>query len=160
MTRGRIYSQNFRHVPPPLPTPYSPPTHPLHEWRKQRDVDMFGQVMLGLLPHVIAQVTYFYHPQTKLQEGNVFTPVCVSVHKVGIYPIACWDTHPSRQTQPPPTGRHTSGRHRPGQIPPLLGRHFPLRTLQDMVNKRAVCILLEYMLVPKSKFSKYKYAFQ
>ena len=32
------------------------PKFDVHEWRKQRDVDMFGQVMLGLLPHVIAQV--------------------------------------------------------------------------------------------------------
>ena len=29
-------------------------------------------------------VTLFYYPQTKLREGNVFTPVCDSVHKVGV----------------------------------------------------------------------------
>ena len=33
------------------------PKFDVHEWRKQRDVDMFGKVMLGLLPYVIAQVT-------------------------------------------------------------------------------------------------------
>ena len=25
-------------------------------------------------------ITYYYHSQTKLREGNVFTPVCDSVH--------------------------------------------------------------------------------
>ena len=38
------------------------PKFDVHEWRKQRDVDMFGQVMLGLLPHVIAQVHTPYPP--------------------------------------------------------------------------------------------------
>ena len=112
------------------------PKFDVHEWRKQRDMDMFGQVMFGLLPHVIAQVTYFYHLQMKLQEGNVFTPVCVSVHKVGIYPIACWDTHPLCRHNPP--GRQTHlrqtlpwadtppGTHLlPGQTPPSPGQTLP-----------------------------------
>ena len=29
---------------------------------------------------------YWYRPQTKLREGNVFTPVCDSVHKEGLWP--------------------------------------------------------------------------
>ena len=33
------------------------PKFDVHDWRKQRDVDMFGKVMVGLLPYVIAQVT-------------------------------------------------------------------------------------------------------
>ena len=38
-----------------------------------------------------------------LGQGNVFTPVCHSVHRVGgvVYPIACWDI-PPRQTHPSP----------------------------------------------------------
>ena len=27
---------------------------------------------------------FHYHPQTKLREGNVFTPVCDSVHRGGV----------------------------------------------------------------------------
>ena len=29
-------------------------------------------------------MSHYYHPQTKLWEGNVFTPVCASVHSVGV----------------------------------------------------------------------------
>ena len=47
-----------------------------------------------------------YRPQTKLQKGNVFTPVCDSVHRRG----RC--TPPG---QTPPLGRHT-----PRQTPPPL----------------------------------------
>ena len=32
----------------------------------------------------------YYHPQTKLREGNVFTPVYDSVHKRGVYPSMQW----------------------------------------------------------------------
>ena len=36
-----------------------------------------------------------------LGQGNVFTPVCDSVHRVGgVCPIACWDTHTPGQTPP------------------------------------------------------------
>ena len=73
-----------------------------------------------------------YRPQTKLRQGNVFTPVCHSVHGWG----GCMPDTPE-QTQP---GRHLPGRHPPGQTlltpwvdtprqtPPLADnplRHFP-----------------------------------
>ena len=69
-----------------------------------------------------------YHPQMKLREGNVFTPVCDSVHRgmvcipAGV--VSAWGW-------PPGTPGHPS----PGQTPPR-------RQL-----KRAVRILLECILV-------------
>ena len=65
--------------------------------------------------------------------------VSYSVHGGGgICPIVCWNTHPP-------------GRHPPGQTPtqrqtPLSGQ-TPPRTLCYAVNKRAVRILLECILV-------------
>ena len=47
----------------------------------------------------------------KLQQGNVFTPVCHSVH---------------RGVSATPLGRHPLGRHPPGQTPPV--RHPPGQT--------------------------------
>ncbi len=33
------------------------PKFDVHEWRKQRDMEMFGQTMMGLIPHCVAQVS-------------------------------------------------------------------------------------------------------
>ena len=93
---------------------------------------------------------YLYHLQTKLQKGNVFTPVCQSfcsegmsssLH-VGIHnppgQTPPGQTPPWADTQPPgqtpiPEGRHPSpwantplGRHPPGHTHPL-GRHPLIR---------------------------------
>ena len=73
----------------------------------------------------------FYRPQTKLREGNVFTPVCYSAHKGGVWIGGC---APPRH--PPDT--HPCG-HRPVSTP---WTHTP-----TMVNKQAVRILLECFLV-------------
>ena len=46
----------------------------------------------------------YYRPQTKLREGNIFTPVCDSVHRVGVYPSMHHRSHgtpPGRHTHPP-----------------------------------------------------------
>ena len=48
----------------------------------------------------------YYRPQTKLRKGNVFTPVCHSVHIGGVHPPLA-DTPLSRH----PPGRHPPGRH-------------------------------------------------
>ena len=61
--------------------------------------------------------TYYYHPQTKLQKGNVFTSVCQEFCPLG-------DVHPTGQTTPrqtlpvqthpqadTPLVRHPPGRH-------------------------------------------------
>ena len=56
-----------------------------------------------------------YHPQTKLQKRNVFTPVCQSFClKGGVCLSACWDTPPRADTPHPnthPADGHCSGRY-------------------------------------------------
>ena len=68
-----------------------------------------------------------------LGQGNVFTPICDSVHGGVSAPL-----HAGIHT---PLGRHPLGRHPQGDTP------YPLRILKDMVNKQMVHILLEYILV-------------
>ena len=55
-------------------------------------------------------------PANEVCEGYVFTCVCHSVHREGVYLSACWDT-----TNPPPSEtRHPPGsRHPPGTRHPL-----------------------------------------
>ena len=82
-----------------------------------------------------------------------------SVHREGVCSIACWDTPPrpgipQAHTSP---DRHPLGRHptrqtpSPGQTPPPVRHHPPRQTppriLRNTVNKRAVHILLECILV-------------
>ena len=67
----------------------------------------------------------YYRPQTKLREGNVFTPVCDYVHRGRCTPPLAdiplpltdtpWQTHPQADT---PLGRYPTGRHPPGRHPP------------------------------------------
>ena len=52
---------------------------------------------------------YYYRPQMKLREGNVFTPVCQSFCSQGGLP-KCMLEYTPRET---PWGRHP-----PGQTPP------------------------------------------
>ena len=63
-----------------------------------------------------------YRPQRSCGQGNIFTPVCHSVHRGGVCLSACWDTPPSRHSPPGSRLRHT-------------------------VNERPVRILLECILV-------------
>ena len=76
----------------------------------------------------------------KLQQGNVFTPVCHSVHRGGL------GRHPPGQTPgQTPLARHPLGRHRPGRHAPWAD---PLHSAcWDTVSKRVVRILLERNLV-------------
>ena len=58
-----------------------------------------------------SSVLSFLPSTTKLQQGNVFTCVCHSVHKAGgVCLSACWDTHPpwadTPQCADTPVGRH------------------------------------------------------
>ena len=41
---------------------------------------MFAFIFQQCLIDQAKYVHFYYHPQTKLREGNVFTPVCDSVH--------------------------------------------------------------------------------
>ena len=74
-----------------------------------------------LIVHIFQFMSYYYSPQTKLQEGNVFTGVCHSVHRgVGSYPSG---PNPPRDHTPPP------------------------RTITPRTTKWVVRILLECFLV-------------
>ena len=94
----------------------------------------------------------YYHPQTKFAKV-MFSQVSVCPQGGGGFcPIACWDIPPGTR------GRHPPGRHPPEQTPPwetppgpeadtLPGRHPLCSACWDMVNKRAVHIPLECILV-------------
>ena len=58
--------------------------------------DIFLHWYVLLIDHRTHSCTWhFYRPQTKLQKGNVFTPVCQSFcSREGVCLSACWDTPP------------------------------------------------------------------
>ena len=68
--------------------------------------------------------SYNYHPQRSCRKA-MFSQACVknSVHREGVCPIACWDTHPP--------GRHTP-----------LSRHPLQQQLQSTVRILLVCIIV------------------
>ena len=90
-----------------------------------------------------------YRPQQQLRKGNIFTLVCDSVHRGGVWADSPPGRHPLGRHLPwadAPLGRHPSGQTAPlgrhplgaGQISPL-----PRQPLQLTVR-----ILLECILVP------------
>ena len=75
-------------------------------------------------------------PATKLRQGNIFTPVCHSVHREGV----CQSPRADTPQQTPPS------RHPPRPV--HAGMHPPLPSAcWDTVNKRVVRIPLECILV-------------
>ena len=84
----------------------------------------FWQIIFKIVLLPQFQKNNIYRLQTKLQKGNVFTPVCQSLCSEGCLPSACWGTPPWADTPNSPLGRP------------------PERPLQWMVR-----ILLEYFLV-------------
>ena len=56
----------------------------------------------------------YYRPQRSCGQGNIFAPVCHSVHRGGVCLSACWDT------TPPPWSRHL-----PEQTPPRSRHPLP-----------------------------------
>ena len=112
------------------------------------------------LPHtapiLVKRVISCYRPQRSCGQGNIFTPVCHSVHSGGVCLSACpprADTPPeqtpppgSRQpTHPPPTRPPPWSRHQPP--PPGADTPPPGSRLQHTVYERPVRILLECILV-------------
>ena len=80
----------------------------------------------------------YYRPQRSCGQGNIFTPVCHSVHRVGVCLSACWDATttplprrppckgdpPAKETplpRRPPTKETPHRRHPPGRSPPAYG---------------------------------------
>ena len=85
---------------------------------------------------------YFYRPQTKLWKGNVFTPVCDSVHRSG----ASGQTPPGRALSGTPPGQTTWA-----DTP--LGRHPPpeMATAADGTHPTGMhsCIILQFSFSAK-----------
>ena len=121
----------------------------------------------GISPHRILGRTVFYRPQRSCGQGNIFTPVCHSVHRgggsasvhAGIPPPPRDQTPPRADTSPraDPPGPDPPGADPPGADTPPSGPDTPLRTrhlppppgsrLQHTVYERPVRILLECILV-------------
>ena len=108
--------------------------------------------------------SYHYRPKRSFGQGNIFTPVCHSVHRGGVWqgdPPAGWRT-PRMDGEPPLAGRRTppgwkenppppAGRRTPPgwkENPPRLeGEPPPGSRLRHTVYDRPVRILLECILV-------------
>ena len=99
----------------------------------------------------VVEIT-FIPPATILRQGNVFTPICHSVHMPPPQADTPWADKPPWADTPTP-GRHLSRQTTPlGQTPLVadtpVGRHLPVQCmLGDTINKWAVRILLECNLV-------------
>ena len=76
-----------------------------------------------------------YRPQRSCGQGNIFAPVCHSVHRGlgGVWYLSMY--------RPPPEQTPPRSRQPPGSRPP------PGSRLRHMVNERPVRILLECILV-------------
>ena len=92
---------------------------------------------------------FYYRPRRSCGQGNIFTPVCHSVHRGGSASVhagippradAPRSRHPREQT-PPREQTHPLGADPPGS------RHPPESRLQHTVYERPVRILLECILV-------------
>ena len=64
---------------------------------------------------------HFYRPQRSCGQGNIFTPVCNSVHRGGSASVHAGIPHPSPQTRPP------QDQTPPEQTPPWEQTHPPTR---------------------------------
>ena len=53
----------------------------------------------------------YYRPQTKLRKGNVFTPVCDSVHRGEVTPPGQTPLYPLPETPTAADGTHPAGMH-------------------------------------------------
>ena len=70
-------------------------------------------------------------PATKLRQGNVFTPVCHSVHGGGVADSPQsrppWEQTPPREQTPPVNRNPPRNRHPPGSRPPLCSACWEIR---------------------------------
>ena len=103
-----------------------------------------------------AHLSWFLPPANEVCEGYVFTPVCQSFCSGGVgsgsreFCIG-GGLHPG-QGSASRGGLHPGGLHPGG-----LDRPHPHRILRDTVNERAVCILLECILVTSATTSHYRH---
>ena len=96
---------------------------------------------------------HIYRPQRSCGQGNIFTPVCHSVHRGGLPQCMLGYQHPPDQTHtphPPPGSRPPQDQTTPGiRHPPPEQTPCPPQgsRLQHTVYERPVRILLECILV-------------
>ena len=133
----------------------------MNNWTPQfsvmNDIGIYNPISITsakLVHSRLAKKYFIYCSQQSC--GNIFTPVCNSVHGGGVKtpPLGRhhpWvDTHPGQTLplpgQTPPLGRPLQADTPWAETP--LGRHTPLHSAcWDTVNKRAVGIILECILV-------------
>ena len=77
---------------------------------------------LTFLLYLCGPRRYIYRPQTRLREGNVFTPVCGFVHGRGGYMPLVWRCLHLVRGGMSASSREPQGRHPPGKTSPL-GKH-------------------------------------
>ena len=90
-------------------------------------LDFKKYVFCGSCFFVLLIICIYYRPQRSCGQGNIFAPVCHSVHR-GVCLSACWDPPGSTPPEAPP-GKHTP----PGSTPPPTGSR-----LRHTVNERPV----------------------
>ena len=141
----------WEQTPPPRSRPpwEQTPPPPVHAGR-------YGQQAGGMHPTGMQSC---YWPQRSCAQGNIFAPVCHSVHRGGVqYPSM--HRLPLEQTPPPQSRHHTPGVTPLGadtppradttsleQTPPGSRHPTPGSRLRHTVNERPVRILLECILV-------------
>ena len=96
---------------PCIPNSYCVLSRTITSTSKYLLVPLLGDMMSSHL----YKTQIFTVPQTKLRKGNVFTPVCDSVHGGRVHPL----------------GRHPPGRHPQAYTPPV---RYPLPPSSDMAT--------------------------
>ena len=87
----------------------------LYEWLISRNLTEKLLEVRVICPHYfLFSISINYRPQRSCGQGNIFTPVCHSVHR-GVCLSACWDTSPP--LPPTPYSKHPP----PGSDTPLPG---------------------------------------
>ena len=131
-TGGGVYPSMYwgRHSPgqtPPEQTslgrhPLPPSRHPLHLGKHPLDRHPLGKHPLTATAADGTHPTGMhscYRPQRSCGQGNIFTPVCHSVHRGGMS-----EADPPGSRHPPLLGRRPPGRYTPQTGTPL-GRYTP-----------------------------------
>ena len=95
----------------------------------------------------------FYRPQRSCGQGNIFTPVCHSVHGGGVCLSACWDTTPPPSRPPeqsPPPSRPPSEQTPPGKQTPVYGQRAAGTHPTGMHSCSIFVIICTFRLIPRT----------
>ena len=131
------------HWPTLTPTQILIPTPIMTKWV----CNPFASVSVSVLASLNSSAYYNYRPQQSCGQGNIFTPVCHSVHRGVSASVHAGIPSPGSRHPPlgadTPPGTDTS----PQSRHPPRSRHPPGSRLRHTVNDRPVRILLECILV-------------